>query len=99
MSAILSVRDLRVRYPLASGISSLTKKEQPSFVDVVHGVSRRVNRHESGLTEIERCSCVVGVGGRSALESHGSLDERFVGLLQVGRREPLCHGVHLAEAL
>lgn len=43
MSVLLSVRDLKVRYPLGRGIGSLLGN-RPSFVDVVHGVSLDLHR-------------------------------------------------------
>lgn len=43
MSAVLSVRDLRVRYPLPRGVGG----NKPAFVDVVHGVSLDINRGET----------------------------------------------------
>jgi len=46
MSALLRVRDLHVRYPLSGGLLSLTGNN-PSFVDVVHGVSLDINRGET----------------------------------------------------
>jgi oligopeptide/dipeptide ABC transporter ATP-binding protein len=46
MSALLSVRDLRVRYPLSGGVLSLSGN-RPSFVDVVHGVSLDIKRGET----------------------------------------------------
>ncbi len=46
MSALLKVRDLRVRYPLGSGFSKIAGK-QPAFVDVVHGVSLSIHRGET----------------------------------------------------
>ena len=47
MSALLTVRDLRVRYPVAAGMTSLFKPKQGSFVDVVHGVSLSIRRGET----------------------------------------------------
>ena len=46
MSALLSVRDLRVRYPMRRGLSSLASSV-PAFVDVVHGVSLDLRRGET----------------------------------------------------
>ena len=46
MSALLTVRDLQVRYPLSGGLLSLAGNK-PSFVDVVHGVSLDINRGET----------------------------------------------------
>lgn len=46
MSALLAVRDLRVRYPLARGFA-LRAGSKPSFVDVVHGVSLDIERGET----------------------------------------------------
>jgi len=46
MSVALSVRDLRVRYPLDRGLSSVVRGGH-AFVDVVHGVSLDVNRGET----------------------------------------------------
>jgi oligopeptide/dipeptide ABC transporter ATP-binding protein len=39
MSALLSIRDLRVRYPVSGGLETLLKPGRPRHVDVVHGVS------------------------------------------------------------
>ncbi len=47
MSDLLLVRDLRVRYPLAAGVSSLFKRKRQSWVDVVHGVSLNIRRGET----------------------------------------------------
>jgi len=47
MSELLSVRNLRVRYPLASGLVSLIDRSRPAFVDVVHGVSFNIRRGET----------------------------------------------------
>ena len=46
MSAVMTIRDLRVRYPLHHGLLPLGSK-RPSFVDVVHGVSLDINRGET----------------------------------------------------
>ena len=46
MSGLLSVRELRVRYPLAAGFA-LRRSSRPSFVDVVHGVSLDIERGET----------------------------------------------------
>ena len=46
MSTLLAVRDLKVRYPLASGFG-LRVGNNPSFVDVVHGVSLDIKRGET----------------------------------------------------
>lgn len=46
MTALLSVGDLRVRFPLAAGLAGLTGKRR-TFVDVVHGVSLSVRRGET----------------------------------------------------
>ena len=47
MSALLSVRDLRVRYQLDGGLASLFDRESASHVDVVHGVSLEIERGET----------------------------------------------------
>jgi oligopeptide/dipeptide ABC transporter ATP-binding protein len=47
MSSLLSVRDLKVRYPVGGGLGTVLKKDQPTFVDVVHGVSMDINRGET----------------------------------------------------
>jgi oligopeptide/dipeptide ABC transporter ATP-binding protein len=47
MSALLTVRDLRVRYPLARNMASMLKGERQSHVDVVHGVSFDIARGET----------------------------------------------------
>jgi len=46
MSSLLSVRDLRVRYPLGSGLAALLGN-RPGFVEVVQGVSLDINRGET----------------------------------------------------
>jgi oligopeptide/dipeptide ABC transporter ATP-binding protein len=46
MSALLAVRDLRVRYPLAGGIA-LRAGGRPSRVNVVHGVSLDIERGQT----------------------------------------------------
>ncbi len=46
MSSLLSVRDLRVRYPLARGFMSRAG-DGPSYVDVVHGVSLDIERGQT----------------------------------------------------
>jgi len=47
MSELLSVRDLRVRYPVGGGIGSMLGGDRRSFVDVVHGVSLNIERGET----------------------------------------------------
>ena len=47
MSELLKVRDLRVRYPVDAGMTSMLKKNRRSFVDVVHGVSLNIERGET----------------------------------------------------
>ncbi|MDH5241833.1 MAG: ABC transporter ATP-binding protein [Gammaproteobacteria bacterium] len=47
MSEILTVRDLRVRYPVAGNLMSLLDRKRQSFVDVVHGVSLNIRRGET----------------------------------------------------
>ena len=47
MSALLTVSDLRVRYPVEDGILSTFKKNRHSYVDVVHGVSLKIDRGET----------------------------------------------------
>lgn len=47
MSALLNVSDLRVRYPVNGGIASMLNKNRQSYVDVVHGVSLRIERGET----------------------------------------------------
>lgn len=47
MSELLSVRDLRVRYPVNAGFASMLNRNRRSYVDVVHGVSLRVERGET----------------------------------------------------
>ena len=46
MSALLSVRDLQVRFALGHSVLSLTGNK-PAFVDVVHGVSLEINPGET----------------------------------------------------
>ncbi len=47
MSALLSVRDLRVRYPVDGGMVSMLNRNRHSYVDVVHGVSLDIERGET----------------------------------------------------
>ena len=47
MSDLLQVKDLRVRYPLASGLATMFNSKKPSYVDVVHGVSLNIGRGET----------------------------------------------------
>ncbi len=47
MSALLNVRDLRVRYPVDGGMASILNKNRRSYVDVVHGVSLTIERGET----------------------------------------------------
>ncbi len=47
MSELLSVRDLRVRYPVDGGIASMFDRNRRSHVDVVHGVSLNIARGET----------------------------------------------------
>ncbi len=47
MSELLKVRDLRVRYPVASGMASMLNRNRRSYVDVVHGVSLDIERGET----------------------------------------------------
>jgi len=46
LSALMSVRDLRVRFALSRGLRSIAGN-RPSFVDVVHGVSLDIRRGET----------------------------------------------------
>ena len=47
MSALLNVRDLRVRYPVDGGMASMLNKNRRSYVDVVHTVSLDIERGET----------------------------------------------------
>jgi oligopeptide/dipeptide ABC transporter ATP-binding protein len=47
MSTLLTVRDLRVRYPVGSGMASMLNRDRRSYVDVVHGVSLDIERGET----------------------------------------------------
>lgn len=47
MSALLSVEDLKVRYPLGGGLAGLLNKTAARHVDVVHGVSFGLDRGET----------------------------------------------------
>ena len=47
MSELLLVRDLRVRYPVAGGLTSILSTNRRSYVDVVHGVSLKLKRGET----------------------------------------------------
>lgn len=47
MNKLLTVRELRVRYPSARRYSSIFKPDKPAFVDVVHDVSFDIERGET----------------------------------------------------
>ena len=47
MSELLSVTNLRVRYPVDGGIASMFDRNRRSYVDVVHGVSLNIARGET----------------------------------------------------
>jgi len=47
MSELLSVRDLRVRYRVDGGMTTMLDRNRRSYVDVVHGVSLNVGRGET----------------------------------------------------
>jgi len=47
MSALLKVSDLRVRYPVGGGMTSILDKSRRPYVDVVHGVSFTIERGET----------------------------------------------------
>jgi oligopeptide/dipeptide ABC transporter ATP-binding protein len=47
MSSLLSVKDLRVRYPLDTSPVSLARRNRPSFVDAVLGVSLELDKGET----------------------------------------------------
>ncbi len=47
MSVLLSVNDLRVRYPLPGSLATLVNRNRPTYVDVVHGVSLQIKRGET----------------------------------------------------
>jgi len=47
MNELLTVRDLRVRYPVAGKLISLIDRNRQSHVDVVHGVSLDIRRGET----------------------------------------------------
>ena len=47
MSELLSVHDLRVRYPVDGGIASMFDRNRRTYVDVVHGVSLNIARGET----------------------------------------------------
>ena len=47
MSALLNVSDLRVRYPVDGGLTSMFNRNRSSYVDVVHGVSLTIERGET----------------------------------------------------
>ena len=47
MSTLLTVKDLRVRYPVAGGVASLISRNRQSYVDAVHGVSLKIHRGET----------------------------------------------------
>ena len=66
MNDLLQVKDLRVRYPLASGFAAMLNSKKPSYVDVVHGVSLNISRGEtlavvgesgSGKTTLAQALC------------------------------------------
>lgn len=47
MSELLTVKNLRVRYPLDGGLVPWADRKRPRFVDVVHGVSLGIRRGET----------------------------------------------------
>ena len=47
MSDLLQVKDLRVRYPLDGGFTSIFNNKKPAYVDVVHGVSLNIRRGQT----------------------------------------------------
>jgi len=47
MNDLLTVKDLRVRYPLEGGLLPWANRSRPRFVDVVHGVSLSIRRGET----------------------------------------------------
>lgn len=47
MKPLLTVANLRVRYPVAGGLQALIGKDRTSFVDVVHGVSFAISNGET----------------------------------------------------
>jgi len=78
MSALLAVRDLKVRYPLAGGFP-FRVGSKPSWVDVVHGVSLDIDRGEtvaivgesgSGKTTLAMALCGLApvLGGEVRLD-------------------------------
>ncbi len=77
MSALLSVRELRVRYAVDSGMASILNRNRRSYVDVVHGVSLNIERGEtlavvgesgSGKTTLAMALCGLApvLGGAGA---------------------------------
>lgn len=97
MSAVLSVRDLRVRYPLGGSLAGLVNKNKAAFVDVVHGVSLDINRGEtiavvgesgSGKTTLAMALCGLApvMSGKVAFHSTDIPKDKR-GLLQPDRRK------------
>jgi RecA/RadA recombinase len=81
MSAVLSVRDLRVRYPLGGGLGGLVNKDMAAFVDVVHGFSLDINRGEtiavvgesgSGKTTLAMALCGLAPVMSGKVAFHGA---------------------------
>jgi oligopeptide/dipeptide ABC transporter ATP-binding protein len=97
MSAVLSVRDLRVRYPLGGGLAGLVNKDRAAFVDVVHGVSLDINRGEtiavvgesgSGKTTLAMALCGLAPVMSGKVAFHGEdIPKGKRGLLQPDRRK------------
>jgi oligopeptide/dipeptide ABC transporter ATP-binding protein len=84
MNALMSVRDLYVRYPLSGGLLSLPGN-RPSFVDVVHGVSLDINRGEttaivgesgSGKTTLAMALCGLAPASQGEVRFDGGTLER-----------------------
>ncbi|MFT5139517.1 MAG: oligopeptide/dipeptide ABC transporter ATP-binding protein [Lysobacterales bacterium] len=82
MSTLLSVRDLKVRYPVGGGLSALINKDQARYVDVVHGVSLDINRGEtiavvgesgSGKTTLAMALCGLAPVLEGTVEFDGQL--------------------------
>jgi oligopeptide/dipeptide ABC transporter ATP-binding protein len=80
MNDLLTVTDLRVRYPLEGGPLPWADRKRPRFVDVVHGVSLSIRRGEtlavvgesgSGKTTVAMALCGLApvLGGEVLLDS------------------------------
>jgi oligopeptide/dipeptide ABC transporter ATP-binding protein len=97
MTALLSARDLKVRYPVGGGLAALWNKDKVRHVDVVHGVSLEIGRGEtlavvgesgSGKTTLAMALCGLAPVLEGAVAFDGQqLSSSKDGFLQPDRRK------------